>query len=274
MSFFRYPGPIGTVRDWFGDNDDAKVARLRSPSQSTVGKPISLRPSLVVASGVCAYLNHRSSGTVIASENAFKRLRTASGQAKVSTPQSKASQAWIDGSSTAAIELEITIDSQTIQLIRPEDTAASGKNLPTTSQLSEALRANPSAQRKHTKKVILSPVAHPKSTENRRVAGEAGSGEITLFPISTEQTQNDFDNRVMHESGHNYQESLWQSVADSQEWGIAAKADKRRPSPYAAFNFGEDFCEFSILFNAANGTPCEAVARQIYPNRWAKMLQY
>ncbi len=274
MSLFRYPGPVCTVRDWFDDVDDGTNARMRSPSQSTVGKPASAGPSRVVASGVCAFLNPRAIGTVIASEDAFKRLRTASGQAKDSTPQSAASQAWIDGTSTAAVELEITIDGQTIKVIRPTDADAAGKNLPTIAQLAEALRAIPSSQRKHTKKVILSPVPHPKSTASMTVGGNGGGGEITLFPMDTEQSQNEFDNRVMHESGHNYQGSLWQSAADVQAWGIAAEADKRRPSPYAASNIGDDFCEFSILFNAANGTPCEAVARQIYPNRWAKMLGY
>ncbi len=274
MSFFRYPGPVCTVRDWFDDIDDGTDARMRSPSQSTIGKPTSAGPSRVVASGVCAFLNPRSSGTVRASEDAFKRLRTASGQAKVSTPQSKASQAWIDGTSTAAVELEITIDSHTIKVIQPTDADATGKNLPTITQLAEALRALPSAQRKHTKKVILSPIPHPKSTPDAILAGSAGSGDMNLFPMGTAQSQNDFDNRVMHESGHNYQGSLWQSAADVQAWGIAAEADKRRPSPYAASNVGDDFCEFGILFNAANGTPCEAVARQIYPNRWAKMSGY
>ncbi len=274
MSLFRYPGPVCTVRDWFDDIDEGTNSRMRSPSQSTVSQPASPGPSRVVASGVCAYLNPRAIGTVVASEEAFKRLRTASGQANVSIPQPTASQTWINGSATAAIELEITIDGQTIKLVRPTDADGAGKNLPTTSQLSEAFRAVPSAQRKHTKKVFLSPVPHPGTNANKEIGGEAGSGEITLFPVSTEQTQNDFDNRVMHESGHNYQGSLWQSAADAQAWGIAAEADKRRPSPYAATNFGEDFCEFNILFNAASGTPCEAVARQIYPKRWAKMLTY
>ena len=97
---------------------------------------------------------------------------------------------------------------------------------------------------------------------------------MNLFPMNTTQSQNDFDNRVMHESGHNYQESLWKSGADVQAWGSVATADKRLPSPYAGSNFGDDFCEFGILYNAAKGTACEATATQLYPNRWKKMASY
>ena len=54
----------------------------------------------------------------------------------------------------------------------------------------------------------------------------------------------------------------------------AAAADNRLPSEYAGTNPGDDFCEFNILFTTTRGTSCEATARQLYPNRWAAMLQY
>jgi hypothetical protein len=203
-------------------------------------------------------------------------LRRNSGAARISPPRPRASQTWLDGSSSAAVEQEIQIDRQTISVIRPTQADAAGKNLPTTVQVAEALRAIPTRQRAHTTTIIVSPKTHPNSTRTSTIAGEAGAGEITLFPVSSAQSQNDFDNRFTHESGHNYQGRLWASGAGAavQAWGAAATADNRLPSPYAGKNTGDDFCEFNILYNTARGTPCEATARQLYPNRWTKMVSY
>jgi hypothetical protein len=140
--------------------------------------------------------------------------------------------------------------------------------------LAEALRALPASQRVLTNRVILSPTPHPDTTATATTAGEAGSGVITLFPMRNAQSQNDFDNRVMHESGHNYQGTIWRDGAAVGAWQVAATSDHRLPSPYAGSNSGDDFCEFGILYNTARGTPCEAQARQLYPNRWAKMVSY
>src|SRR5438445_751874 len=86
-------------------------------------------------------------------------------------------------------------------------------------------------------------------------AADAGDGGVTFFPMGKAQSQNNFDNRLMHESGHNYQGSLWKQTG-AGPWETAAKADDRRPSPYAARDYGEDFCEFIVLYNTAKGTSC------------------
>lgn len=274
----RRPGPIGQTEEQHDAIDDGTLNRSRSEPPSTIGSPGSQGPlqtaPVVLASGACSFLNPRSSGTVRAPQEAFDRLRSNSGSATVSSPQSKASQSWRDGTSSAAVEQVITIDGRPIAVVRPTDADATGKNLPTTAQLAEALRAIPASQRALSNRIVLSPRAHPNSTPSKTIAGDAGSGEITLFPLSASQSQNDFDNRLTHESGHNYQGSLWNSGAAVQQWQVAATADNRLPSPYAGDNAGDDFCEFGILYNTARGTPCEAAARQLYPNRWVKMVAY
>ena len=126
-------------------------------------------------------------------------------------------------------------------ITRPSDADAAGKNLPTTAQLAEALRAVPANQRTHTTNIIVSPVADPSSTARRKIAADAGSGTITFFPVNRAQSDNDFDNRLMHEAGHNYQGSLWNSGAAVAQWGAAARSDNRNPSPYATEGAGEDF---------------------------------
>lgn len=298
----RYPDPICQTKDWYREIDDGTLVRWRSEPPSVIGMhgsgaptnrlPPNARASSsaghasssspnvntvqapALATGACSFLNPRTTDTVVAPQEAFDRLRRDSGPAKISPPQPTASQAWPHGGASAAVAQGITIDGKAIGVIRPTDADAAGKNLPSTAQLAEALRAIPASQRAHTTKVILSPRPHPESKPLATIAGEAGRGEITLFPVNKSQSQNDFDNRVMHESGHNYQGTLWNSGAAVGEWQTAATADHSLPSQYAGFNPGDDFCEFGVLYNTARGTPCEASARKLYPNRWVKMVEY
>ncbi len=285
MAPLKHPGPVCQTKDCYDNIEDGTLARTPSPLPSSVGSAApqgTAKPARrVVAKGACSFVNPQAKGTVIASPEAFARLRKNSGAAKISSEKPKASQTWPDGSSSPAIEQEIQIDNQKISVVRPTDDKARGKNLPTTKELAEALRAIPAAQRAHTNEVIVSPTAAPGSSDAQTIAGQGGRGKIELFPVSDRQSQNDFanrqnyfDNRVMHESGHNYQEKLWSGAADVSQWQVAADADDRRPSPYAADNTGDDFCEFNILYNTAKGAACEEIAKQIYPNRWKKMEDY
>ena len=278
MAPTRHPGPVGQAKQRHDEIDDGTLARSRTEPPSTIGAPGSAAPlqtgPVAAATGACSFLNPRTAGTVRAPQEAFDRLRGSSGAAAVSTAQPRATYAWPYGAASAALAQDITIDGRTISVIRPTDADAAGKNLPTTAQVAEALRAIPAGQRAHTTRVIISPTPHPDSTPTKTTAGEGGAGEITLFPVNSAQSQNDFDNRLTHESGHNYQGSLWNSGMAVREWQTVATADNRLPSPYAGENAGEDFSEFGILYNTARGTACEAPARQLYPNRWAKMVAY
>lgn len=272
-------GPICQTKDWYDYGPDGILERRPAITPATLGltppAAAGTSPPKAVARGECSYLNPVPLGTVTVPKAVCDRLRGESGAAQISAAKPKASQTWVDGSRSAAVEVQITIDGQQILVTLPTDADMKGKNLPTVQQLAEALRAVPKDQRAFSKKVFLSPVPSQQSTAQRTVGGDAGSGEITLYPVPDRQEQNDFDNRVMHESGHNYQEQLWSGGAQAvAAWQAAARSDDRRPSPYAAQNAGEDFCEFNILYNAAHGTKCEEVAKKIYPNRWAKRESY
>lgn len=274
----RPVAPICQTKDWYDYKSDGLLHRKAAIAPGTLGlaaPPTRQRGKKAVALGKCSFVNPVPSGTVAAPKKAFERLRDLSGGAKVSAPQPKTSVNWPNGTRSAAVEQEILIDGQKILVTRPTDADAKGKNLPTTQQLADALRAVPTEQRAFTKKVFLSPTAAKESTPQQTIAGDAGSGEMTLYPLLEPQDQDDFDNRVMHESGHNYQENLWSGGTQAvTAWQVAASADDRRPSPYAANNTGDDFCEFNILYNTAKGTPCEEVAKKIYPHRWAKRESY
>jgi len=274
MSIFRFPGPICQTRHWFEPIDDGTLVTAPSSPPHVVGLAASEEEEPTSAEGNCSFLNPRPTGTVRAPQAAFDRLRSRQAAARISAAQDGGTHRWADGSSSASVAQEIQIDRITIRVVRPVEADARGKNLPTTQELGEALRAIPARQLQHTSRVVLSPRPHPDSTATQTVAGDAGGGEITLYPVNSTQTQNDFDNRVMHESGHNYQGSLWQSAQGVQEWRDAANQDSRLPSAYAGGTTGDDFCEFGILYNTTKGTPCEASARQLYPSRWRKMSEY
>ena len=273
----RQPSPLGQTKHRHDDIEDGTLARTASPHPSPVGTKAPAAPAKArrtVAKGACAYLNPRAGGTVTAPSEAFDRLRGKSGAAKVSSPETKDSYTWPDKSTSKAVQQEVEIDGQKIRVVRPTDDGAKGKNLPTTKELAEALRAIPADQRAHTSVIVVSPTPSPDKSASGTIAGEGGSGEIRLYPVTAAQAQNDFDNRLTHESGHNVQGQFWTGAGDVHDWQTAADADSSRPSPYAASTTGDDFSEFNVLFNAARGTACEATAKKIYPNRWAKMESY
>lgn len=275
MALFRHSGPICQTKSWYDGMDDGTLVRTRLTSPSPVGSTGGGKQNQAATqTAACGYLQPRRTGTVRVPQAEFDRLRARSGAAVVGQAQAIAAQTWRDQTSSAAVGLSIQIDGHTIDVVQPTSADAAGKNLPATDQLAEALRALPASQRAHTTSVVLSPRPHPSSTRRATIAGDAGSGVITLFPLRSAQSQNDFDNRIAHESGHNYQGSLWTSGAAVRAWGTAAAADNRLPSPYAGNNAGDDFCEFLILYNAARGTACAATAQQLYPNRWQKMASY
>lgn len=274
MSAYRFPIPICQAWNWY-DVEDGTLARMPSPVPTALGLPGSEEEQPVVASGACSYLNPVQSGTVAAPQAAFDRLRGNSSAARITSVQCIDGPAWGDGSTSATERQEIHIDGQTITIIRPSDGDAAGKNLPTTAQLAEALRAVPANHRSHTSEIVVSPVAEPRSTPGRTIAADASRGKITFYPLAGAQSQNDFDNRVMHEAAHNYQEILWVNGATAvAAWGNAIRSDNRSPSPYATAGFGEDFCEFYVLFITSRGTACEGIGRQLYSHRWALMVEY
>ena len=255
------------------------------PSGSAVVSPVKSR-TRPTARGQCAYLNPEPSGRVKVPLEAFERLRKKSGHARISAPKvltdRKAwpkSAEWPDPRADSAVYQEIVIDGHLIRVIRPTDQDLRGKMLPTIEQLADALRAVPADQRRHTTTALV------RLQGKGGVLGLGGAGEIEIFPLdparnSKEQEQYArspqayFDNLVTHECAHNYQASFWTDAGGAKEWEEFARNDHTPPSIYARENGGEDFCEFMVLYNAAAGTACEALLKQIYPNRWLRFTTY
>lgn len=257
----RFYGPICQVRDWF----DGERRVFGASNAATV----SVSPAL--ASPACWFQLSLPPPRVIAPEAAFTALRSRGGTATLSSATAIAAYSWPYGPASNADQHLATIGGSRLEIIRP---SGSSPTLPSAQQVCDAMRAVPAVQRLHTSRVILCPTSHPSSTARTTVGGEAGSGVVVLFPLRSAITQNDVDNRIMHEIGHNYQGVLWRSAADVSGWGAAAALDAQAPSTYARSNFGDDFCEFLIVFNTVRGTPCESAGRTMFRYRWEKMLTY
>lgn len=251
MGGVRIPGPICEVRNWFGETA-VDVVGLQA----------------------CGFVDSPLEFTVAPTANAFDRLRVGATRADVSAGRALTAYAWPYGEPTAAVEHEIRLDGHTVVVVRPDATSAAAQGLPTVEQVAAALRAIPSPQRRRTKTARLCPWPSPDSRPGKTVAGEGGADDITLFPLPHRQSQVEVDTRVMHESGHNVQAGIWGSAADVQAWRDVAQADARSPSRYAKTGTGEDFCEFYVIYLTTKDTPCETMARQLYPKRWQTMAAY
>jgi len=275
----RFPSPICQVRDWYEPIDEGTLPRVATANPGVVGSS-GLNPEKptekAIPKGECKYLVPPTTYSVQAPIAAFNRLRKFSSAAKISDAKSEDSYKWGNGATTPpAMRQEIEIDGQKMTLYRPADDEFKAKNLPTVKQLAEALRAVPKSQRAYTNTVILSPVPSTQSAKDGVIAGEGDGGSIWLYPLKEGQSQVDFDNRVMHECGHNYQQAFWHHLPEEiAVWKSFEITDSWYVSRYAIDNPGDDFCEFLILYNTAKGTPCEETARKMYPNRWRLMQAY
>ncbi len=305
MANFRFPGPVCRTQVTHQSINDGTLVRARSPVPSMphcpagppavarveqAGSPAAVAPAKShtrpTARGKCGYLNPVTSGRVKVPVEAFDRLRKKSGPAQISAPKVLADKKawpkateWPDPLAGSAIYQEIVVDAHKIRVIRPSDEDVGDRILPTIGQLAEALRAVPADQRKHTTTALV------RLQSKGGILGLGGAGEIEIFPLDSsrnakEREQYDkspqayFDSLVTHECAHNYQAVFWTDAGGAKEWEEFAKNDHTPPSIYARENGGEDFCEFMVLYNAAVGTPCEALLKKIYPNRWLRFTTY
>lgn len=170
-----------------------------------------------------------------------------------------------------------TINGQDIKIIEPVAGPVKGKFLPTVDQTAQSLAAVPPGQLATIQQVVLSPNPNPSdaywakeyNNPNFVSAATGGNGGVTHYPLDHQLTQDRLDSNTIHEGGHTYSQELWKDAKNKTEWENAIKADDQAPSQYAENAPTEDFSESLVMYSLAKGTPCEAVARSIYPNRFA-----
>jgi hypothetical protein len=219
----------------------------------------------------CAYLT--KGGTVEAPERYFTQHRTA---ATVGPGTPTTHKFPGDTSPRPAISYPVEVRGKKITVIAPAD--ATGKGLPSVQQVANGLGGISDEQLAETDRVVLSPNRNPEDAEWERAYGipgfrsaaVAGDHEITFFPNSDGGNAN-VDATVIHEAGHLYGQKLWKDPANEAAWKAAMAADGRSVSTYADASEAEDFAESCVMYALSLGTPCEATARKLFPNRYKEL---
>lgn len=165
---------------------------------------------------------------------------------------------------------EVTIRGRKVTIYEPVDSPPPNTWLPTADSVAQGLATLSDEQLQHLDKVFIVP--HPRIDDPTAVA-DYHSGIFRYFPRSEPHPQSDIDWAMQHESGHALSiDVIWAKDQSVQAaWQKAIDADRRAVTEYGNTNIFEDFAEFMILFSSTQGTPCEASARALYPNRYREM---
>lgn len=220
----------------------------------------------------CEFLDHPY--TVEAPKKNFDAIRDSS---TTGSKQSGTHTFPGDTNSSAADIYDVTVNGQTIKVIAPTASTATGKHLPSVDQVAKALGVVPPGQLASIKQVVLSPNQNPDdaywaqeyNTPNFTSLATGGNGGVTFYPWSSPLTQETVDSTMIHEGGHTFSQGLWSDPAIQTAWESAITADDLAPSDYAENASTEDFSESLVMYSLAKGTPCEAIARATYPHRFA-----
>ena len=174
-----------------------------------------------------------------------------------------------DTAPTQYTKTVVSIRGHDVAIYQPTTGVAPPQWLPSTSNVARGLGTLSDEQLAGMKEVYIVPHANAQSPTD--VANHQG-GVVQYFPRSSPHPQSDIDWVLQHESAHN----VWdrQKAKDpnfKNEWQRAADQDHRSVSDYGDSGIGEDFADFMILYANVLGTPCEASARALFPNRMKMM---
>jgi hypothetical protein len=237
---------------------------IGNPACDENGNPLEIPPA-------CAYLT--KGGTVEAPEADFVRHSTPT-TIGPGTPMPYTFPG--DTKPQAAIAYPVNVRGKWVTVVVPADTR--GKDLPTVQQIANGLGGISDEQLRETNRVVLSPNRNPEDAAwekeygipGFRSAAVAGDHEITFFPGSNGGSAN-VDATMIHEAGHLYAEKLWKDPANEAAWEKAMADDGRSTSTYADASSAEDFAEACVMYALSKGTPCEATARKLFPNRYKEL---
>ena len=220
----------------------------------------------------CAYLNKPR--TVESSKADFDRIRK---PAKLGTPKLIKHKFPGDTAEQDALEYEVEVAGRKKKLIVPKNAPTGAKKgLPTADQIAASLGAVPGPQLDKISQVVVSPNPNPSDaywaeqyhTPGFSSAATGGSSGVTFYP-QKEWSQKFTDSTMIHESGHAYSQSLWADAKKKKAWEQAMADDGQSPSTYSDSASTEDFSESLVMYSLSKGTPCEATAKKLYPNRYA-----
>src|SRR5215207_5954462 len=96
------------------------------------------------------------------------------------------------------------------------------------------------------------------------------SGVVDVYPSSANASLVELETTLIHATGHAISNRKWgddTTKAKWDDWRKARTADGISVSTYGDSSDAEDFAESWVLFSTAYGTPLEAEARKLIPNR-------
>jgi uncharacterized Zn-binding protein involved in type VI secretion len=163
----------------------------------------------------------------------------------------------------------VTIRGHDVTIYEPTSPPPNGQWLPNTDNAAKGLATLSDEQLAGMKEVYLVPHDYPPRHSD--VANHS-NGVIQFFPRAKPHPQSDIDWVFQHESAHNvWDKEVAKDPNFKSEWQRAADMDHRKVSDYGETGIGEDFADFQILYSNVLGTPCEASARALFPNRFKIM---
>jgi hypothetical protein len=171
-----------------------------------------------------------------------------------------------DGAKVAMIKRDVWIRGHKVSVYEPVGGAPAGKWLPSADMVAKGLATLSDEQLRNTKEVYVVPHDSPGVADYK-------DGTVRYYTRDDEHPQSDIDWVMQHESGHAYSwGEVWKKdPAMIDAWKEAIRADGRSVTAYGDSHFQEDFAEFILLYHDVAGTPCEASARALFPNRYRAM---
>jgi hypothetical protein len=217
----------------------------------------------------CSYLDKPY--TVESSKANFDRIRK---PATLGKPKDIKYKFPGDAAEQDALEYEVEVNGRKKKLIMPKN-SPKDKSLPTAEQLAAAMGTVPGPQLDKITQLVASPSPNPDDAywakeyniPNFSSAATGGTSGVTFYPQDN-WSQEFTDSTMIHEGGHSYSKDLWSDADKKKAWEKAMSSDGKSPSTYADSSTDEDFSESLVMYSLSKGTPCEAIAKQLYPNRY------
>jgi hypothetical protein len=177
-----------------------------------------------------------------------------------------------DTAPTPMVQTEVTVRGHAVTVYEPAGGAPAGKWLPSTDSVAQGLATLSDEQLRNTKAVYVMPHSDPRDP-NAVADCDSATGNVRYFPRDGAHPQSDIDWALQHETGHAYSlGEVWANNPGARDaWEQAIAADGRSVTAYGDTNAAEDFAEFMILYADVLGSPCEASARALFPNRFREM---
>jgi len=188
----------------------------------------------------------------------------------MSQPTTQTKQPQDDQPAGQFLARTVVIRGHTVTVYEPSAGVAPPQWIPSSDSVAQGLATLSDEQLRNVKEVYVVP--HGSGGSPSAIA-DYSKGRIRYFPRSPPVPQSDIDWALQHEGGHAYSMSeVWKNDPAARDaWIRAIGADHRQVTAYGDSSEYEDFSELMVLFATVFGTPCEAAAKALFPNRWAIM---